>query len=61
MEKNMSRVQFANMTDEELIRLAYIEHDQPLVLELCSRIAKLIDENAELKGAVTDLSEHIPH
>lgn len=57
----MSRVQFANMTDEELIRLAYIEHDQPLVLELCSRIAKLIDENAELKGAVTDLSEHIPH
>ena len=57
----MSRVQFANMTDEELIRLAYIEHDQPLVLELCSRIAKLIDQNAELKGAVTDLSEHIPH
>jgi len=31
------------------------------VLELCSRIAKLIDENAELKGTITDLSEHIPH
>lgn len=57
----MSRVQFAHLTDEELIRQAYIEHDNPLVLELCSRIAKLIDENAELKGTVTDLSEHIPH
>lgn len=57
----MSRVQFANMTDEELIRLAYIEHDQPLVLELCSRIAKLIDQNAELQETVKDLAGHIPH
>ncbi len=57
----MSRVQFANMTDEELIRRAYIEHDQPLVLELCSRIAKLIDENAELKETVKDIAGHIPH
>ncbi len=57
----MSRVQFANMTDEELIRLAYIEHDQPLVLELCSRIAKLIDENAELKDTIKDIAGHIPH
>jgi len=57
----MSRVQLANLTDEELIRLAYIENENPMVLELCSRIARLLDENAELKGTVTDLSEHIPH
>lgn len=49
------------MTDEELIRRAYIEHDQPLVLELCSRIAKLIDENAELKDTIKDIAGHIPH
>lgn len=45
----MSRVQLANMTDEELLRYAYMEKDDPLVLELCARIARLLDENAELK------------
>jgi hypothetical protein len=57
----MSRVQLANLTDEELIRQAYIENENPMILELCTRIARLLDENAELKGTVTDLSEHIPH
>ena len=57
----MSRVQLAHLTDEELIRQAYIENENPMVLELCSRIARLLDENAELKGTSTDLSEHIPH
>ena len=59
--KNMSRVQLAHLTDEELIRQAYIENETPMVLELCNRIARLLDENAELKGTITDLSEHIPH
>lgn len=45
----MSRVQLANMTDEELLRYAYMEKDDPMVQELCSRIARLLDENAELK------------
>ena len=49
------------MTDEELIRRAYIEHQDPLVLELCSRIAKLIDQNAELQDTVKDIAGHIPH
>jgi len=49
MEKNMSRVQLTNMTDEELLRYAYMEKDDTLVLELCARIARLLDENAELK------------
>jgi hypothetical protein len=54
MEKNMSRVQLANMTDEELLRHAYMEKDDPLVQELCTRVARLIDENAELKASLTD-------
>ena len=45
----MSRVQLTNMTDEELLRYAYMEKDDALVLELCARIARLLDENAELK------------
>jgi hypothetical protein len=49
LEKNMQSVQYRNMTDEELLRLAYIKHEDPLVLELCARIARLLDENAELK------------
>ena len=57
----MSRVQLAHLTDEELIRQAYIENDNPFVLELCNRIAKLIDENAELKETVKDIAGHIPH
>jgi len=57
----MSRVQLAHLTDEELIRQAYIENETPMVLELCNRIAKLIDENAELKATIKDLTEHIPH
>lgn len=57
----MSRVQLAHLTDEELIRQAYIENDSPFVLELCNRIAKLIDENAELNATIKDLAEHIPH
>ena len=50
----MSRVQLANMTDEELLRHAYMEKDDPLVQELCTRVARLIDENAELKASLTD-------
>lgn len=42
------------MTDEELIRRAYIEHDDPLVLELCSRIARLLDKNAELEKTLDE-------
>lgn len=57
----MSRVQLANLTDEELIRQAYIQNENPMILELCSRIARLLDENAELKGTVADLAAHIPH
>lgn len=57
----MSRVQLAHLTDEELIRQAYIENENPIVLELCNRIAKLIDENADLKQAVQDFAAHIPH
>lgn len=38
------------MTDEELLRRAYIEREDPLVQELCSRIARLIDELQELKN-----------
>ena len=57
----MSRVQLASLTDEELIRQGYIENENPMILELCSRIARLLDENAELKSTVADLSEHIPH
>jgi hypothetical protein len=45
----MSRVQLANMTDEELLRYAYMENDDALVQEMCARIARLLDENAELK------------
>ena len=50
----MSRVQLANMTAEELLRYAYIESKDPLVLELCKHIARLIDENAELKTEKID-------
>lgn len=57
----MSRVQLASLTDEELIRQGYIENESPMHLELCSRMARLLDENAELKRTVQDLSEHIPH
>jgi len=57
----MSRVQLAHLTDEELIRQAYIENENPFVLELCNRIAKLIDENAELNATIKDLTEHIAH
>jgi hypothetical protein len=53
MEKNMSRVQLANMTNEELLRHAYMEKNDELVQELCMRIAQLIDENAELKAQLT--------
>lgn len=49
------------MTDEELIRRAYIEYQDPLVLELCSRIAKLIDENADFQETIKDIAGHIPH
>ena len=45
----MSRVQLANMTDEELLRHAYMEKDDPLVQELCARVARLIDEIATLR------------
>ncbi len=54
MEKNMSRVQLANMTDEELLRYTYMEKEDPLVQELCARIARLIDENAELKAQLNN-------
>jgi uncharacterized small protein (DUF1192 family) len=54
MEKNMSRVQLANMTDEELLRYTYMEEENPLVQELCARIARLIDENAELKAQLNN-------
>jgi hypothetical protein len=57
----MSPVQLAHLTDEELIRQAYIENEIPMVLELCNRMARLLDENAELNQTITDLSEHIPH
>ena len=49
------------MTDEELIRLAYMQNENPLILELCSRIARLVDENRELGDTVKDLTGHIPH
>lgn len=49
----MSRVQLANMTHEELLRYAYMEKNDPLVQELCARMAQLIDENAELKAQLT--------
>jgi hypothetical protein len=49
----MSRVQLANMTTEEILRHAYMEKDDPLVQELCARVAQLIDENAELKAQLT--------
>ena len=49
------------MTTEELLRLAYIEHENPLILELCNRMAKLLDDNAELQETVKDLAGHIPH
>jgi len=55
MEKNMSPVQPTSLTDEELIRIAYIEHTDPLVLELCNRIARLIDKNDELEAHVKEL------
>lgn len=57
----MQSVQYRNMTTEELLRLAYIEHESPLVLELCNRMAKLLDDNAELAETIKDLSGHIPH
>jgi hypothetical protein len=57
----MSPVQLAHLTDEELVRHAYIENESPMVLELASRMARLLDENAELNQTITDLSEHIPH
>jgi hypothetical protein len=50
----MSRVQLANMTDEELLRYTYMEKEDPLVQELCARIARLIDENAELKAQLNN-------
>ena len=57
----MQSVQYRNMTDEELIRQAYIKHEDPLVLELCARIARLLDEKIELAETVKDLTGHIPH
>ena len=57
----MQSVQYRNMTDEELIRLAYMQNENPLILELCSRIARLVDENRELSETVKDLAGHIPH
>lgn len=49
------------MTDEELIRLAYMENENPLILELCSRIAKLIDERDDLADTNKDLLGRIPY
>lgn len=40
----MQSVQYRNLTDEELLRHAYIESTDPLVQELCARIARLLDE-----------------
>jgi uncharacterized small protein (DUF1192 family) len=31
-----------------------MEKNDPLVQELCTRVARLIDENAELKAQLTD-------
>jgi len=50
----MPPVQLANMTDEELLRYTYMEEENPLVQELCARIARLIDENAELKAQLNN-------
>ena len=58
MEKNMQSVQYRNMTDEELIRLAYIKHEDPLVLELCARIARLLDDKADLEK---EFASRVPH
>jgi hypothetical protein len=54
----MQSVQYRNMTDEELIRQAYIKHDDPLVLELCARIARLLDDKADLEK---EFASRIPH
>jgi len=37
------------MTDEELLRLIYMNNDDPLVKELCARMERLLDENETLK------------
>ena len=54
----MQSVQYRNMTDEELIRQAYIKHEDPLVLELCARIARLLDDKADLER---ELASKIPY
>ena len=39
----MQSVQYRNMTDEELLRQAYMQGADPLVKELCERLIKLLD------------------
>lgn len=39
----MQSVQYRNMTDEELLRRAYMQGADPLVKELCERLSKLLD------------------
>ena len=39
----MQSVQYKHLTDEELLRRAYMESVDPLVRELCERLAKLLD------------------
>lgn len=52
----MSRVQLANLTDEELLRYAYIERNDFLVQELCARLGALLDTNLRLSDEVEDLT-----
>ena len=49
VEENMQSVQYRNLTDEELLRYAYMESTDPLVQELCARIARLLDEKTLVK------------
>jgi hypothetical protein len=49
------------MTAEELLRHAYIESNDPLVLELCKHLARMLDENAELKTELQAKSPYARH